>query len=160
MIKHWRCDLTALSHLYNIYFVACTEEIYVYCPSFPFQDLGDPVRILEIPRSQLPTPPGIDFEHTHSVTRICVDYLGNAEVLLATCDDGDVVGWRVADIVSLAESCSADPPSLVATNCLRTVRSSMREIPRTKMSIRTRRQILFSSSTSTLVAAPGTYSRS
>jgi hypothetical protein len=29
--------------------------------------------------------------------------LGNTEVLLVTCDDGDVVGWRVGEIVGLIE---------------------------------------------------------
>jgi hypothetical protein len=27
-----------------------------------------------------------------------VDYLGNEEILLLTCDDGDVVGYRTAEI--------------------------------------------------------------
>jgi hypothetical protein len=37
------------------------------------------------------------------VTRVCVEYLGNTEVLLVTCDDGDVVGWRVGQIVGIVE---------------------------------------------------------
>lgn len=106
IIKHWRCDLTALSHVYNLYFVACNEDIYIFSPSFPSQDLGEAVRILQVPSLGLPTPPGIDTSDPHSVTRICVDYLGNTEVLLITCDDGDVVGCRVGEIVSLTEHCS------------------------------------------------------
>ncbi|KAF2443766.1 hypothetical protein P171DRAFT_432940 [Karstenula rhodostoma CBS 690.94] len=97
IVKHWRCDLTALSHSYNLYFVACNDELYIYSPSFPSQDLGDPV-ILTVPSLGRQTPPGIDITDPHSVTRICVEYLGNTEVLLVTCDDGDVVGFKVREI--------------------------------------------------------------
>ncbi|KAL5420313.1 hypothetical protein PMIN03_000139 [Paraphaeosphaeria minitans] len=109
IVKHWRCDLTALSHVYNLYFVACNEEIYVYSPSFPSQNLGDPAQTFKVPKTGLPTPPGIDLEHAHSITRICVDYLGNTEVLLVTCDDGDVVVWRVGDINRAINSLEHSP---------------------------------------------------
>ena len=41
---------------------------------------------------------GIDDIDPHSITRLHVDYLGREEVLLVTCDDGDVVGYRVPEI--------------------------------------------------------------
>jgi hypothetical protein len=40
----------------------------------------------------------IDPEDPHSITRLLVDYLGNDEILLVTCDDGDVIGYRVDEI--------------------------------------------------------------
>lgn len=105
-MKRWRCDLTALSHVYNLYFVACNDEIWVYEPSFPLQTLGEPAWILTVPASGVPAPPGIDDVDPHSITRICVDFLGNEEVILCTCDDGDMAGWRVREIVSA-------PPSIL-----------------------------------------------
>jgi hypothetical protein len=94
----WRCDLTALSQLYNLYFVACNNTIQVHQPSFPDQNpASDPGLILHPPVSAQ-TGPGIDPGHPHSITRILVDYLGNDEILLLTCDDGDVVGYRTAEI--------------------------------------------------------------
>jgi hypothetical protein len=99
-MKDWRCDLTALSHVYNLYFVAVNEQIYVYEPGFPDQKLGAPVTILDVPKTGRGSPAGIDGANPHSVTRILVDFLGTEEVLLCTCDDGDVAGWWMGDIVS------------------------------------------------------------
>lgn len=99
-MKDWRCDLTALSHVYNLYFVAVDDQIYVYEPGFPDQKLGAPMAVLDVPRSGLGSSSGIDTVNPHSVTRILVDFLGKEEVLLCTCDDGDVAGWWVVDIVS------------------------------------------------------------
>lgn len=107
-IKHWRCNLSALSHVYNLYFLACNDEIYVYAPLFPDQHLDQPSLILAVPRTGLETMPGIDLSEPHSVTRLHVDYLGNTEVLLVTCDDGDVVGWRVTEIVSPVRGCHGE----------------------------------------------------
>ncbi|KAF1967369.1 hypothetical protein BU23DRAFT_291850 [Bimuria novae-zelandiae CBS 107.79] len=98
IVKHWRCDLTALSHVYNLYFVAYNTKIYIYEPSFPAQTLGEPIKILKLPRTGAPVPRGIDNEDPHSITRVLVDFFGNDEVLLCTCDDGDVVGFWVRDL--------------------------------------------------------------
>ncbi|KAF1844902.1 uncharacterized protein K460DRAFT_100437 [Cucurbitaria berberidis CBS 394.84] len=95
-IKPWRCDLTALSQLYNLYFLACNDTIHVYQPSFPSQKLSkEPELVLHPPISNFATGSGVDPQDPHSITRILVDYLGREEVLLATCDDGDVVGYRI-----------------------------------------------------------------
>src|SRR4051812_14990343 len=37
LMKDWRCELTALSQLYNLYFIACNDTILVYQPDFPDQ---------------------------------------------------------------------------------------------------------------------------
>jgi len=98
-MKGWRCELTALSHLYNLYFIACNDTILVYQPEFPDQNLAlEPPLVLHPPVSSQGLEPGIDPDDPHSITRLLVDFLGNDEVLLATCDDGDVVGYRIAEI--------------------------------------------------------------
>jgi hypothetical protein len=98
-IKSWRCELTALSQLYNLYFIACNDKILVYQPDFPDQSFAsEPVLVLYPPVSSPNLRPGIDREDPHSITRLLVGYLGNEEILLATCDDGDVVGYRIAGI--------------------------------------------------------------
>lgn len=97
-IKAWRCELTALSQVYNLYFLACNDTIHVYQPSFPDQNLpSEPQLILDLPVSPQ-TGSGIDPQDPHSVTRILVDYLGCDEILLVACDDGDVVGYRIDEI--------------------------------------------------------------
>ncbi|KAH3955744.1 hypothetical protein HBH53_007770 [Parastagonospora nodorum] len=99
LMKGWRCELTALSQLYNLYFIACNDTILVYQPEFPDQNIApDPPLILHPPVSSPGLEPGIDEDDPHSITRVLVDFLGNDEVLLATCDDGDVVGYRIAEI--------------------------------------------------------------
>ncbi|KAF1364168.1 hypothetical protein EJ07DRAFT_101567, partial [Lizonia empirigonia] len=98
-IKAWRCDLTALSRSHNFYFVACSDIIYVYQPTFPDQWIpGEPELILHPPTSSPDLQPGIDPEDPHSITRLHVDYLGQDEIILITCDDGDVVGYRTEEI--------------------------------------------------------------
>ncbi|PVH98729.1 hypothetical protein DM02DRAFT_729695 [Periconia macrospinosa] len=105
VIKSWRCELTALSHTYNLYFVACNETIYIFEPSFPCQDLGfiENGYALHPPQSAPNLIPHIDPDDPHSITRLHVDYLGTDEVVIVTCDDGDVVVYRVPDIFRAME---------------------------------------------------------
>ncbi|KAF2626996.1 hypothetical protein BU25DRAFT_411100 [Macroventuria anomochaeta] len=98
-IKAWRCDLTALSRSHNLYFVACNDTIHVYQPKFPDQSIrGEPELLLHPPTSSPFLQPGIDYEDSHSITRLHVDYLGQDEIILITCDDGDVIGYRTEEI--------------------------------------------------------------
>lgn len=99
MIKAWRCELTALSHVFNLYFVACIDTIQVYQPSFPNQSISaEADLVLHPPVSSPDLESGIDPADPHSITRLHVDFLGREEILLATCDDGDVIGYRVPEI--------------------------------------------------------------
>jgi hypothetical protein len=97
-MKAWRCELTALSQLYNLYFLASNDTIHVYRPSFPDQNLSSEPELILHPPVSAQTGPGIDQLDPHSITRILVDYLGNQEILLLTCDDGDAVGYRTEEI--------------------------------------------------------------
>ncbi|KAJ8106385.1 hypothetical protein OPT61_g9573 [Boeremia exigua] len=98
-VKGWRCDLTALSRSHNFYFVACNDTIHVYEPRFPSQNIpGEPELILHPPTSSPNLQFGIDPEDSHSITRLHVDYLGQDEIILITCDDGDVIGYRTEEI--------------------------------------------------------------
>ncbi|KAF2865571.1 hypothetical protein BDV95DRAFT_612450 [Massariosphaeria phaeospora] len=99
LLKHWRCDLTALSKKYNLYFVACDAAIHVYQPQFPNQTLSKtPALTIHPPTTSPGLKAGNDPGSPHSVNRLLVDFLGREEVLLAVCDDGDVVGYRVSEI--------------------------------------------------------------
>ncbi|KAF2024978.1 mitochondrial carrier [Setomelanomma holmii] len=103
-IKPWRCDLTALSRVHNLYFLACSDMIHVYQPSFPDQSLSkEPAFILNPPVSSPHLSHYVDHSSPHSITRLLVDNLGNDEILLATCDDGDVIGYRVEQIQRAVE---------------------------------------------------------
>lgn len=71
----------------------------MYQPTFPNQWIpGEPDLILHPPTSSPDLHPGIDPEDPHSITRLHVDYLGQDEIILITCDDGDVIGYRTEEI--------------------------------------------------------------
>lgn len=92
--------------------MAFDDTIHVYQPSFPDQNLGtEPALILCPPTSAPDLHSGIDREEPHSITRLLVDYLGNEEVILATCDDGDVVGYRIEEVQKTLDRRSEWPPS-------------------------------------------------
>lgn len=58
---------------------------------------------------------GIDWQDPHSINRILVEYLGNEEVVIVACDDGDVMGYRTEVIHRALERQSRqfEPPSEV-----------------------------------------------
>ncbi|KAF2202313.1 hypothetical protein GQ43DRAFT_462479 [Delitschia confertaspora ATCC 74209] len=100
-LKEWRCNLTALSQVYNLYFLAVADELYVYQPNFPDQFLADEPELIVKPpvsRPNLTPHPGIDRQCPHSITRLHVDFLGNEEIILIACDDGDVAAYKTAHI--------------------------------------------------------------
>lgn len=90
---------TALSGEHNLFFVACSSDIYVYVPHFPSQALSEPVLIVP---SQ-PSSPGLtgylDSLHSHSINGILVALLGREEVVATVRDDGDVEVVLVRHIV-------------------------------------------------------------
>lgn len=90
--------MTALSHRYNLYFLASVDEVHVYQPSFPDQNLPSEAELVLHPPKTGVVGQGIDPSNPHSITRILVDYLGSEEILLLACDDGDVIGYRIQEI--------------------------------------------------------------
>jgi hypothetical protein len=90
---------TGLSHIHNVYFIAIVDEIWIYQPSFPLQKLGkDPVLKIRLPKSGQNIRGYIDELHPHSINHLLIAFLGIEEILLVTCDDGDVIGFRVDEI--------------------------------------------------------------
>ncbi|OCL07166.1 hypothetical protein AOQ84DRAFT_223108, partial [Glonium stellatum] len=86
---------TALSQLYNLYFIACVDTVHVYQPTFPDQKLSNkPDLILRPPKSRPGLRGIIDPPNPHSITHLIIDFLGTEEILLVSCDDGDVIGYH------------------------------------------------------------------
>ena len=55
-----------------------------------------------------PGLPGyIDQLHPHSINHLIVDELGNEEVLLCACDDGDVLAYNIRTIIAAANRVEA-----------------------------------------------------
>ncbi|KAF2810581.1 uncharacterized protein BDZ99DRAFT_285545 [Mytilinidion resinicola] len=99
-VSDWRVNLTALSKVHNLYFLACSEEIHVHRPTFPEQRLSSkPLLKLGLPVTRPGLRGYLDPHHPHSANRILLDFLGHEEALLVACDDGDVIGFFVKDIL-------------------------------------------------------------
>ena len=101
-ISRWRLNLTALSQIYNLYFVAYRNRIYVSRPRScvtnalpPHPDL-----VLKPQPSDMSADVGgtIDREFPHQVNHLIVGDLGIKEILLLAFDDGDVIAYYTAQI--------------------------------------------------------------
>jgi hypothetical protein len=91
---------SALSQVHNLYFICCGSNIQVYEPKFPNQKLSNIPALILQPQPSAPDLRGyLDQENPHSINRLLVDFLGNEEILLITCDDGDVIAYRTSAIV-------------------------------------------------------------
>lgn len=91
---------TGLSQLYNLYFLANQDSIYIYQLTFPAQHFtSQPALILDLPECLSGTRRGeVDPSHPHAVNRLHVGNLGSEEILLVSCDDGDVIGYHISAI--------------------------------------------------------------
>ncbi|ETI23676.1 hypothetical protein G647_05479 [Cladophialophora carrionii CBS 160.54] len=95
----WRCNLTALSQRFNLYFAATTDTIAVYRPDFPFQKLYRLPALLIPPAPANPTARGyIDPRVPHAVNHLIVGDLGKEEILLTATDSGNITAYYTKTI--------------------------------------------------------------
>ncbi|KAJ9603372.1 hypothetical protein H2200_012150 [Cladophialophora chaetospira] len=106
-VSYWRCNLTALSQRFNLYFVATKDTIAVYKPDFPFQKLHK-LPVLVIPPSLAnPTARGyIEDRVPHAVNHLVVGDLGKEEILLLATDSGNVTAYYTK---AIEEAIRKDP---------------------------------------------------
>ncbi|SPN96744.1 uncharacterized protein DNG_00264 [Cephalotrichum gorgonifer] len=103
-LQNWRMNLTALSQVYNLYFAAYGNKIWVYCPVGAMaRGLGPhPALILtNVPSwvgSQIPSR--IDRKHPGHANHMIIGFLGDAEILLLCYDNGDVVAYHTKEIAA------------------------------------------------------------
>ncbi|GJN77935.1 hypothetical protein PLIIFM63780_001428 [Purpureocillium lilacinum] len=109
-MQHYRNNLTALSHLYNLYFVAYQGQIFVYVPrGIPKQTIPrDPGIKLVPPQSPLGSLVGgyQDPADPHTMNHMIVGMLGREEIVVASYDDGDIIAYYTKDIAD----CVLDRP--------------------------------------------------
>ena len=83
---------TALSQYHNLYFLAVGADLYIYKPHFPSQRINSqPDLVIQLPYTDLFQPGYINNNNPHAVNHLKVGDIGNEEVLVCTCDDGDVI---------------------------------------------------------------------
>ncbi|KAL9085514.1 MAG: hypothetical protein Q9165_007559 [Trypethelium subeluteriae] len=97
-ILKWKNNLTGLSHGFNLYFIASIDKILVFEPSFPSHELGPPKLKIKLPISAPGLPGYHSVDYPHAVNQLLVDRLGDLEVVLVACDDGDVIAYYVKDV--------------------------------------------------------------
>ncbi|TGO49217.1 hypothetical protein BCON_0217g00180 [Botryotinia convoluta] len=90
----WRMNLVALSQKYNMYFVAYLDTIHITRPRTLKQILpGVPDMILRLPKSRNAGFGYVYQSRPHCVNNMIIGNLGNKEILLFCCDDGDVTAY-------------------------------------------------------------------
>ncbi|KAF7895708.1 uncharacterized protein EAF01_009670 [Botrytis porri] len=90
----WRMNLVALSQKYNMYFVAYLDTIHITRPRTLKQMLpGVPDMILRLPKSGNAGSGYVYQSRPHCVNNMIIGNLGNKEILLFCCDDGDVTAY-------------------------------------------------------------------
>jgi len=105
----WRNNLTALSQYHNLFFIAQIDRIYIFRPHFPTQTTHTKhAYIIDLPVSQHSLPGTIDRFRPHAVNHLVTGDLGNEEILLIACDDGDVLAYRIWEIANLLASRESD----------------------------------------------------
>lgn len=103
-LQNWRMNLTALSRVYNLYFAAYRNKIWVYCPVGPMaRGLGQqPALIIDHSMSsvgsriELRVPGWKRDEANHMI----VGFLGDAEILLLCYENGDVTSYYTREIAA------------------------------------------------------------
>lgn len=95
-----------------MYFVAFKDQLHVYIPCHPEQTLKDnPKLIISIARSGANTSGYIDLECPHSINHLLISFLGEQEILLACCDDGDVLAYYTSRFQDAIDDDEAMPMS-------------------------------------------------
>lgn len=100
-VLRWKLNLVALSQREDLYFVALHETVYVDRPNVSadpmFNDMVCDFRWM-LPRSAAADTASEHHSprYPHGVNHLIVDELGDEEVLVCACDDGDVVSTSLS----------------------------------------------------------------
>ncbi|KAJ3494892.1 hypothetical protein NLG97_g3778 [Lecanicillium saksenae] len=114
--QFYRNNLTALSQAFNLYFVGYQSQIFVYVPrSIARQRLPSrpDCRLRCEPSSVAPYIGGyVDRVVPHSINNLTTGFLGNEEIIVACCDDGEVYAYYTKEIAEWISSQDKSPLSL------------------------------------------------
>lgn len=90
----WRSNLAALSQKHNLYFAAIMDKLYITVPrGLKHTIAGTPDILLDLPITSVgrTLPSHFVSAKPHAVNHLKVGNLGQLEVIVMTCDDGDVL---------------------------------------------------------------------
>ncbi|KAI4178491.1 MAG: hypothetical protein LQ346_007429 [Caloplaca aetnensis] len=105
----YRNNLVALSQYHNLFFVAARDNILVYEPLDQEQALPDePIHVVKLAGSGKNLNGYMDPANSHAINQLVVADLGFEEVVVAVCDDGDVVAYWTRSVVAAIENSRSD----------------------------------------------------
>ena len=112
-VAWYRNNLTALSQYYNLLFIAFNDSIHVHQPQYPNQIiLNKPQFEFKLEKTNEDLEGYIDQAHPHAANHLVVGDLGNEEILITACDDGDVVAYSTRQIYNAIKTGYDIRPSL------------------------------------------------
>ncbi|KAL8812344.1 MAG: hypothetical protein Q9200_001111 [Gallowayella weberi] len=97
-VAPYRNNLVAFSQYHNLCFVASQARILIHLPIYLDHTLPFPRSVLELATSNNAGFGYIDPGNSHSINHLVVAELGVEEIIIAVCDDGDVVAYEVRRI--------------------------------------------------------------
>ncbi|KAL8644327.1 MAG: hypothetical protein Q9210_007308, partial [Variospora velana] len=97
-LARYRNNLVALSQYYNLLLVASLDSILVYQPVNQDQHLINPSSIINLASSNNGFIGYMDPGNSHAIDQLVVADLGIEEIIVAVCDDGDVVAYTTRPI--------------------------------------------------------------
>ena len=103
-LQSFRMNLTALSQVFNLYFAAYRNKIWVYCPVGPMaQSLGGKPALTI---SHVMTSVGVHIRsriprwNKDDANHMIVGFLGDTEILLLCYENGDVAAYYTREIAT------------------------------------------------------------
>lgn len=104
-LAKWRNNLTALSHHYNLFFIAQSDKVAVYEPEFPYQILRNKPVLLISPDLANPHANGYLSSAREGISPHCINHLvvgdlGSQEVLTFVTDSGNVSAYYTSSIAA------------------------------------------------------------
>ncbi|KAL8685415.1 MAG: hypothetical protein Q9218_007777 [Villophora microphyllina] len=98
-LARWRNNLVAFSKYYNLLFIANQNNVLVYKPRGQHVIVTNIEITIDLPKTNTVGAEGyICDTYPHAINHIVVDDLGVEEVIVASCDDGDVVAYTTLSI--------------------------------------------------------------
>ncbi|KAL8950927.1 MAG: hypothetical protein Q9222_003076, partial [Ikaeria aurantiellina] len=97
-VASFRNNLVAFSQYYNLCFVASQDRILVHVSAKAGQQLSKARLSIALASSGTGLIGYIDAQHSHAINHLVVADLGFEEIVLAVCDDGDVIAYTTRSI--------------------------------------------------------------
>ncbi|KAL8838715.1 MAG: hypothetical protein Q9170_002017 [Blastenia crenularia] len=109
-VARFRNNLITLSQYYNLFFLASQDKILVYQPVNQEQCLTAARSTINLARSRPGIVGYIDPMVPHAINQLITSDLGTEEMILAVCDDGDVLAYSTRLIHIEIKERLSDPP--------------------------------------------------